>query len=103
MTRGSERGTPLPRSNCARPGQRSVAAVAWAAELHADELPPIYSAPLQGLIAQAQTGRSEGCAVCKMHERWHAACEEIAQGKTQEVAFERCRDTARRHARGLRP
>ena len=25
---------------------------------------------------------------CIMHDRWRAACEEIAQGKTREVAFE---------------
>ena len=88
MTRGSERGTPLPAAELARdPASVQLQQPHERLSVHADKLPPDLYDALQGLIAQAQDDVS-GMRVCKMHERWHAACEEIAQGKTQEVAFE---------------
>jgi hypothetical protein len=88
VTGGTKRGPALPAADLARdPTSVQLQQLRERLSVHADKLPPDLYDELQELIAQAQADVS-GTRACNMHERWRAACDEIAQGKTRETAFE---------------
>jgi hypothetical protein len=83
-----KRGPALPAAELARdPASVQLQQLRERLSVHADKLPPDLYDELQKLISRAQDDVS-GMRACIMHERWRAARDEIAQGKTRETAFE---------------